>query len=231
MASNTRPTVIKFYPAAPAIGYIFGRRGENLRSIGGQLNQSGDKVTIKLNDPTKTTPAQFAIISHDGDKAKQAYDWLRELEEESINGNIVSNQEGAETRENDWWSKALKKETGEETVKFTHILIKNLAGLVLGKKSSNIEQARKDHFGVDIQVTSTDKTCSITYEAAIGNADVAFKALQQIRRIERDAFAESQKRFLDSRTYVPKERVSDGLGSDGVVTLQPQDVKIQLVEN
>ena len=68
--SFQRPTVIKFYPATPAIGSIIGRGGSNLRSIGRDLNRTGDRVTIKFNEPSGKTPGQFCIISNDTSKAE-----------------------------------------------------------------------------------------------------------------------------------------------------------------
>ena len=195
--SFQRPTVIKFYPATPAIGSIIGRGGSNLRSIGRDLNRTGDRVTIKFNEPSGKTPGQFCIISNDTSKAEKAYADMRKMEED-----FIAN----------WWSNALSKETTEESIKYSHQVIKSLAGLVLGKESSNLFQARKDFFEVDIQVSNPDeKSCVITYEAALGKEEDAFKALQQLRKLERDAFASSQKRCLNSSTQVKSEPISDGL--------------------
>ena len=214
---SSSPIVIKFFPASTAIGFIFGRRGANLRQIGSELNRSGDNVTIKFNNPTSSSPGQFCIISHDGSKAKTAYEELRKLEDECINGRIVHHSTGTKSRERDWWSHALSKDDGEDTIKFSHEVIKSLAGLVLGKKSINLEEARKDNFGVDIQVANEEASCVITYEAAKDNEMAAFKALQQLRRIEKAAFAKSQTMCLNSQTRVKKTGLSDGLVDDEVV--------------
>ena len=156
--SFTTPTIIKFYPATPAIGSIIGRGGSNLRSIGRDLNGEGDRVTIKFNEPTGKTPGQFCIISNSPSKAESAYVEMRKLEED-----FIAN----------WWSRALSVEDGEETSVYTHTLIKSLAGLVLGKESANLKEARETFEGVDIQVSNPDeKTCLITYEVALENKDI-----------------------------------------------------------
>jgi len=218
---SSSPIVIKFFPASTAIGFIFGRRGANLRQIGSELNRGGDKVTIKFNDPTSSTPGQFCIISGDGNKAQTAYQELRKLEEECVNGRIVHHSDGGTTREHDWWSQALSKDEDEKTIKFSHEVIKSLAGLVLGKKSINLEQARADNYDVDIQVANEEKSCVITYEVAKEKEMDAFKALQQLRRIEREAFAKNQTMCLNSQTRAKKTKLSDGLVEDEVVVTLP----------
>ena len=204
--SFQRPTVIKFFPATPAIGSIIGRGGSNLRSIGRELNGNGDRVTIKFNEPNGKTPGQFCIISNASSQADTAYTELRKLEED-----FIAN----------WWSKALSKETGEDSIKYSHQVIKSLAGLVLGKESSNLKTAREDFDGVDIQVSNPDeKSCVITYEVALEKADDAFKALQQLRKIEREAFSSSQTRCLNSSTRVKSEPISDGLDEQILITIE-----------
>lgn len=211
---SSSPTVIKFFPASSAIGFMFGRRGQNLRQIGGDLNRSdGTNVSIKFNQPTETTPGQFCIICSDPAKAEAAYKELRVMEDECINGRNVTHHDGSKTRERDWWSSALDKESNGATVTFIHTVIKSLAGIVLGKKSINLETARTDHFGVDIQVTNGEKECVITYEVAQDNELEAFKALQQLRRIEREAFAKSQTMCLNSQNRKKKATMSDGLAA------------------
>lgn len=208
------PVVIKFYPASSAIGYMFGAGARNLKAIGNRLNaaRDGKGVTIKFNNPTEKAPGQFCIISNDPEKADAAYEDLRFLEDECINGRVEVAPDGTESRTGDWWGTAISKDTSDETVKYTHKLIKSIAGLVIGKNSANLIQARADHFEVDINVVNgEDGSCSITYEAKADNEAEAFRALQQLRRIERDTFAQSQTKCLDSRKRVERARISDGL--------------------
>ena len=219
------PHVIKFFPATPAIGFIIGGGASNLKKIGQALNTSGSRVTIKINEPRGKNPLQFCIICDDKTKAEDAYSRLRALEDTAINGAELNG-----SRSNDWWPKALSKATGEETTKYSHKLIKSLAGIVLGKESANLKACREAHFEVDVQVTNTDQDCIITYEATTSDEKKAFEALQFMRRIEREAFATSQTMCLSKTAGPPQDShvIDDGLGSSPqtqttTITLAPKD--------
>lgn len=204
------PTVFKFIPAKQATSAIFGRNASNLREIGRNLNTSGDKVTVKFNAPKdKRSSGQFVIISNDREKALQAMEFLRDTESDFILG--IQNDDGI--RSGGYFSKAITKEIDEESgvVTYTHTLIANLAGLIIGKSSANLIKAREDHFETDINVNNTDNGCQIIYKANIENDENAFKALQSLRKIEREVFANSQTRFLDSANRQKSNLVDDGL--------------------
>ena len=204
------PTVFKFIPSKQATSAIFGRNASNLREIGHTLNNTGDKVTVKFNAPKdKRSSGQFVIISNDRDKALKAMEFLRDIEADYILGQ--KNDDGI--RYGGYFSKAITREDDEESgqVTYTHTLIANLAGLIIGKSSTNLIQAREEHPDVDINVNNTDNGCQIIYKSQQDNDDMAFKALQFIRKIEREVFANSQTRFLDSAERAKTNHVDDGL--------------------
>ena len=211
-------TILKFIPAKQATSALFGRNASNLKEIGRYLNSSGDKVTVKFNAPKDPrSSGQFVIISNDRDKALQAMEFLREKETDYILGHTSDD----DTRFGGFFSKAITKETDEEagTITYTHNLITNLAGLVIGKASANLIKAREDHFEADINVNNTDDGCQIIYKVSIENDEVAFKALQDLRKIEREVFNNSQTRFLDSANRKLPNTVDDGLSARHTVTL------------
>ena len=205
-------TTIKFIPASPSVGLIIGAGAKNLKAIGNQLNADGERVTIYVNNPDggRLLYTQFCIISKDTQKAEMAYKMLRDIEQDAIDGRINTD---TGSRDGGWWNRSLHDITDDSNTThhvYKHLLIKNQAGLTLGKDSINLVTIQEQYTNVDIVVSNTDTTTTVTYTVPIQHNDDALEAIKALRTIERDTFKQNSQRCYNSSRKSIKKPIDDG---------------------